>query len=64
MDDNKFKAWIQERKGQRHYFLVSMGMKGRVESFLNEALGPGHKAEDIIPESIASNKFTVVVSDL
>ena len=64
MDDGKFKAWIQERKGQRHYFLVSMGMKGRVESFLNEALGPGHKAEDIIPQSVASNKFTVVVSDL
>jgi len=64
MDDNKFKSWLQSHKGERHYFLVSMGMKGRVERYLNETLGPGHKAEDIVPAEMASNKFTIVVSDL
>jgi 4-amino-4-deoxy-L-arabinose transferase-like glycosyltransferase len=64
MDDGKFKAWLTAHRGERHYFLVSMGMKGRVESYLNETLGPGHKAVDIVPPEIQSNKFTVVVSDL
>jgi hypothetical protein len=41
-----------------------MGMKGRVERFLNEALGPGHKVEDIVPPEVASNKFTIVASEL
>jgi hypothetical protein len=64
MDDGKFKAWLAAHKGERHYFLVSMGMKSRVESYLDETLGPGHKTEDIVPPEYQSNKFTVVVADL
>lgn len=64
MDDNRFKSWLESHKGERHYFLVSMGMKGRVERYLNETLGPGHKVEDIVRPDVASNKFTIVVSDL
>jgi hypothetical protein len=38
-----------------------MGMKSRLERFLDTALGPGHKPR-IIDDS--SNKFTVVEADL
>jgi len=57
MNDDRFKRWLEERRGQRHFFLVSMGMMSRLERFLDEALGPGHKPR-VIDDS--SNKFTVV----
>jgi 4-amino-4-deoxy-L-arabinose transferase-like glycosyltransferase len=61
MNDDRFKRWLDEHRGQRHYFLVSMGMKSRLERFLNQHLGPGHVPR-VIDDS--SNKFTVVVADL
>lgn len=61
MNDQRFKRWLEEHRGERHYFLVSMGMKSRLERFLNKYLGPGHKPR-IIDDS--SNKFTVVEADL
>ena len=64
MNDDRFKSWLQAHKGEKHYFLVSMGMRGRVERFLNDALGPGHKVEEIVPEERKSNKFTIVASEL
>ncbi len=61
MNDDRFRRWLDEHRGQRHYFLVSMGMKARLERFIDTNLGPGHEAR-IIDDS--SNKFTVVSVDL
>jgi hypothetical protein len=61
MNDDRFNRWLDEHKGQRHYFLVSMGMQSRLERFVDSHLGPGHKPR-VIDDS--SNKFTVVEVDL